>query len=106
MQLSLPYVANAILTRNFLVSRSTSHLYSIADIKEIFSSYVAAKGLVNAQVQQYINVGQDDMLAQAVYVKGEEPPEFLKREDVLRRIRDNMQVWHEIRIEGGEPVSK
>ncbi|GJE88956.1 eukaryotic translation initiation factor SUI1 family protein [Phanerochaete sordida] len=86
--------------------KDTSNLYSITDIKEIFNAYVAAKGLVNAQVQQYINVGQDEMLAQAVYVKDAEPAEFMKREDTLRRIRENMQVWHEIRTEGGETVRK
>ena len=52
-------------------------------------------------MQQYINVGEDEPLAQAVYAKGAEPVEFMKREDVLRRIRANMQTWHEIRTEGG-----
>ena len=79
---------------------------SIAEIKDIFNSYVAAKNLVNAQVQQYINVGEDEILAQAVYVKNEENPEFMKREDALRRIRNNMQVWHEIKTEGGDPIAK
>lgn len=72
----------------------------------MFNSYVAAKNLVNAQVQQYINVGEDEMVAQAVYVKNEENPEFMKREDALRRIRNNMQVWHEIKTEGGDPITK
>ena len=85
---------------------STSKLYSIAEIKDIFNSYVAAKNLVNAQVQQYINVGEDEILAQAVYVKNEENPEFMKREDALRRIRNNMQIWHEIKTERSDTITK
>jgi translation initiation factor 2D len=61
---------------------------------------------VNAQVQQYINVDEDEMLAQAVYMKNEENPEFMKREDALRRIRDNMQIWHEIKTERSDAVTK
>lgn len=72
----------------------------------MFNAYVAAKNLANAQVQQYINVGDDEMLAQAVYMKSEENPEFMKREDVLRRIRGNMQVWHEVKTEGSDRIMK
>lgn len=80
---------------------STSRLYTIAEIKDVFNAYVAARDLVNAHEQQYINVGEDAALALAVYAKGGENPAFMKREDVLRRIRANMQTWHEIRTEGG-----
>ena len=62
---------------------------------------------MNAHEQQYINVGVDDALARAVSIKGEEDtPEFMKRDEVLRRVRVNMQAWHEIGGEGCEQVRK
>lgn len=76
------------------------------DIKDIFNAYVASKQLINAHEQQYINVGQDDALAQAVRTKGDETPDFLKREDALLRIRQNMQTWHEIQTEKSDPILK
>ncbi|KAI0351003.1 eukaryotic translation initiation factor SUI1 family protein [Trametes cingulata] len=86
--------------------KDTSDLYSIADIKAIFNDYVASRNLVNANDQQYINVGSDQALAGAVSVKGEDTPEFMKRDEVLKRIRNNMQTWHEIKAEGREVVRK
>lgn len=84
---------------------STSGRYTITDIKDIFNTYVTSKQLINAHEQQYINVGRDDALAQAVHIKGKDTPEFMKREDALQRIRQNMQTWHEIRTaEGSDPI--
>lgn len=53
---------------------------------------------MNAHDAQYINVGADAALARAVHASGaDNDSEFMKREDVLRRIRANMQTWHEVR---------
>ena len=89
-----------------MLSRSTSELYTVTDIKNVFNEYVSSRNLINANDQQYINVGSDDALARAVSIKGEETPEFMKRDDVLKRIRANMQTWHEIRAEGRDVVRK
>ena len=70
------------------------------------NGYVSARGLVNANDQQYINVGTDQALAGAVSVKGQDTPEFMKRDDVLKRVRVNMQPWHEIRVEGRDTIQK
>ena len=70
------------------------------------NGYVSARGLVNANDQQYINVGTDQALAGAVSVKGQDTPEFMKRDDVLKRVRANMQPWHEIRVEGRDTSQK
>ncbi|KAH9887063.1 eukaryotic translation initiation factor SUI1 family protein [Cubamyces lactineus] len=87
-------------------SKDTSDLYTITDIRNIVNEYVSSRNLINANDQQYINVGSDDALARAVSVKGEETPEFMKRDDVLKRIRAHMQTWHEIRAEGRDLVRK
>lgn len=84
----------------------TSELYTIADIKDIFNTYVAAKQLVNPHEQQYINIADDDALARAVSTKSGPTPEFLKRDDALRMIRDHMQAWYELATENIEPIRK
>ena len=84
----------------------TSTLLTIPQIREVFLKYVAAKGLVNANDQSYINISEDNALSAAVSVKNEETPEFIKRDDALNRIRANMQEWYEMRTEGGETLRK
>ena len=54
------------------------------------------KDLVNAHEQQYLHALTDDALAAALAQKGEETPEFMRREDALRRIRAGMQAWHAV----------
>lgn len=67
---------------------------------------MSSKGLVNPRDQQYINVGEDPPLLEAIAVKNEDSPDFMKRDDILKRIRANMQSWHEVGLEGGDTVRK
>ncbi|KAH9916268.1 eukaryotic translation initiation factor SUI1 family protein [Epithele typhae] len=76
--------------------KETSEMYSIADIETIVNEYIATKRLVNPNDQQYINVGLETAFALAVAKKGENELEFVKRDDVLKRVCANMQAWHEI----------
>lgn len=85
---------------------STSRLLTISEIREVFLKYVATKNIVNTNDQSYINISEDAALCAAVFVKNEETPEFIKRDDVLNRIRTNMQEWYEMRTEGGETLRK
>ncbi|OCH88500.1 eukaryotic translation initiation factor SUI1 family protein [Obba rivulosa] len=86
--------------------KDTSELYTLSDIKTAFNAYVSTKQLVNPREQQYINVGEDPALRSAVTGKSEEPPEFLKREDVLSRLKSHMQSWYEIKSGGQDVVRK
>ncbi|KAH8101298.1 eukaryotic translation initiation factor SUI1 family protein [Cristinia sonorae] len=86
--------------------KSSQEYYTLSDIREFFNAYISERNLVNAREQQYVNVSEDDALSGAVSVKGEERPEFLKREDALKRIKENMQSWHRIGIDGGDVVTK
>ena len=70
------------------------------------NAYVSSHNLINANDQSYINVSADQALAAAVAVKGEDTPEFLKPDEVLKRVRAHMQTWHEIRVEGRDIVRK
>ncbi|OSD03739.1 eukaryotic translation initiation factor SUI1 family protein [Trametes coccinea BRFM310] len=86
--------------------KDTSELYTPTEIRNIVNDYVSSHNLINANDQQYINVGSDQALATAVSVKGEDTPEFMKRDEVLRRVRAHMQTWHEIRAEGRDALRK
>ncbi|THH17973.1 hypothetical protein EUX98_g9030 [Antrodiella citrinella] len=88
------------------VGKSSQDLYTATDIGDIFNAYVTEKGLINAREQQYINVGEDAALSSATSVKNEERPEFLKREEALQRVRDSMQSWHRVSVEGGDIITK
>jgi len=92
----------------FFVSaeNDTSKLYTASEIREIVNSYISSRQLTNPHDQQYINVSNDEQLSIAVSIKREDSPEFLKREEVLKRIRLNMQSWHEMKIEGNDAVTK
>ncbi|CCM00967.1 uncharacterized protein FIBRA_03015 [Fibroporia radiculosa] len=95
-------------TLNWFVAadKETSELYTMSDIKTTLNEYVSAKNLINAQEQQYLNVSEDSALLDAVTDKNETDVEFLKREEVLTRIRNHMQSWYEIRVEGKDVVRK
>lgn len=75
-------------------------------MRQIFNSYVHTKQLVNANDQQYVNVADDDALIRAVSVKGEDTPDFMKRDDAVRRLQKNMQSWYELKTEGSDPIRK
>ncbi|KAI0935165.1 hypothetical protein AcW1_005169 [Taiwanofungus camphoratus] len=88
------------------VEKDTSELYTLPDLKMLLNAYISSKNLVNAQEQQYINVGEDATLLAAITNKHEDGVEFLKREEVLGRLQGHMQSWYEIRAEGRDVVRK
>jgi hypothetical protein len=87
---------------------SPSALYSYSDLKSAVNKYVDARQLTNPQDRSYVNVGTDGVLLSTVCAKGEAPEsvEFLKREDVVRRLSEKMQSWYEVQVEGKDPVMK
>ncbi|KZT69432.1 hypothetical protein DAEQUDRAFT_726734 [Daedalea quercina L-15889] len=95
-------------TLNFFIAseKETSELYTLSDLKTILNTYISGKNLINAQEQAYVNVSQDEALLAAVTSKNELGVEFLKREEVLARLRDHMQSWYEIRVEGKDVLRK
>ncbi|KAL4071554.1 hypothetical protein V8B97DRAFT_2042362 [Scleroderma yunnanense] len=86
----------------------TSALYTHAELKAAVIKYITTRQLINVHDQSYVNVSQDDLLLETVAGKNEshESFEFLKREEVVRRLTEKMQSWYEIRAEGREPVLK
>lgn len=87
---------------------SSSALYSYSELKSVVNKYVEARQLTNPRDRSYVNVGTDEVLLSTVCAKGEAPEsvEFLKREDIVRRLSEKMQNWYEVRAEGKDPVLK
>ena len=69
----------------------------------MFLAYIAAKSLANPNDQSYLNLGSDNVLLTSL---GSPVEEFMKRDEVFRRLLDRMQLWHEIRVEGKDRVLK
>lgn len=80
-------------------------MYTRTEIRDTFNAYVSERQLINARDQQYINVGDDDALSSAVSMESGGGSEFMKREDALKRIMDNMESWHCVCVEGGENIT-
>lgn len=86
-------------------SNSTSTLYTRSEAKALVNAYIASHNLVNPNDLSYINV--DPLLLSTLSSKStSESLEFLKRDDLIRRLIDKMQPWYEISVEGNEPIVK
>ncbi|EJD04970.1 uncharacterized protein FOMMEDRAFT_120229 [Fomitiporia mediterranea MF3/22] len=87
------------------VGQDTKALYTLPQIKETINLYVSTNSLVNANQQQFVNV--DDLLQDVLSSKGGgEVPEFMKREELARRLSEKMQAWYRVEVDGKEPVLK
>lgn len=95
---------------------SPSQLYTIPEIRNIVNSYIVSKDLINPHDKAYINL--DDTLRHCVQSKApktiskassknknnekatvlDDPleSEFLKRDELFRRIIERMQNWYEV----------
>jgi translation initiation factor 2D len=69
-------------------------------LKAILNAYVSDKQLVNPRDQSYINVGTDNVLVTSLSISDE----FMKRDEVLKRLVEKMQPWHEVKLDGKEAV--
>jgi len=71
----------------------------------MLNGYIGSHNLVNPNDQSYINI--DALLSSTLSSKmNAEPLEFLKRDELTRRLVNKMQAWYEISAEGKEPVVK
>ncbi|TDL26969.1 hypothetical protein BD410DRAFT_783083 [Rickenella mellea] len=100
--------------------KDTSTLYTHAELKSLLNTYIMTKALMNPHKQEYINLASDDVLAAVLYPpppqgKGggkqavgseSDAPEFMKREDALKRLVKSMQAWHRVEVEGKDPVTR
>ncbi|KAK0481372.1 eukaryotic translation initiation factor SUI1 family protein [Armillaria novae-zelandiae] len=94
---------------------STSDLYSIPEIRTFLNNYITSKDIVNQRDPAYINL--NDLLRSCVVAKpstsekGKEPEppqshDFMRRDDLHKKVLERMQSWYEVRAEGKDPVVK
>jgi translation initiation factor 2D len=72
-------------------------------VKKLISDYIVSNKLVHPREQQYIVL---DQLLQNVMRKQEEQAKFLRREEVVNSLLENMQSWYCLALEGSEAVIK
>ncbi|KAM6493188.1 eukaryotic translation initiation factor SUI1 family protein [Amanita muscaria] len=92
-------------------------LYTMQEIKALFNSYISSQNLVNTNDKAYINL--DDLLRECIDTKQESKQamagdeedasllesEFIKREELVKRVIAKMQNWYEI-VRNGETSQK
>ncbi|KAF7356792.1 Eukaryotic translation initiation factor SUI1 family protein [Mycena venus] len=94
---------------------SAKTLYELSEVRTMLNKYITSKSLVNPREQAYINL--DPLLSDAIApktkkAKGAEtapaPPvvEFMKRDELTKRILEQMQSWYEVKAPGKDPVVK
>lgn len=62
-----------------------------------------SRSLANAHEQQYIHP-DELLLSVLVAPKSGEIIKYLKRDETVRRVSERMQNWHEIVVDGKDPV--
>lgn len=88
---------------------SPSALFTIQEIKTIVNGYITRNKLINLADQAYVNMDELLNATLATKTKASALPErfeFLKRDELIKRIVDKMQAWYEITIEGREALLK
>lgn len=108
---------------------SVSGLYTLNDIRTLLNTYFTSKQLTNQRDQAYINL-DPPLLACALSTspgevgkKGSKPGktvgaeqealgqgslslEFMKRDELMKRVVEQMQSWYEIKVEGHDVVTR
>ncbi|GJJ09213.1 hypothetical protein Clacol_003435 [Clathrus columnatus] len=85
-----------------LTGKSTTELYTSEDLRGVINQYITQHSLVNQNDQQYVNL--DDTLTKAIITDGEESIQYRKRSELVKLLSQRMEVWHEITVDGKEPV--
>ncbi|KAK7055104.1 eukaryotic translation initiation factor SUI1 family protein [Favolaschia claudopus] len=105
-----PHLKSVKLFEAFGGSEKT--LYELPEVRDMLNGYINEKALVNPREQAYINL--DPLLSEVVApkvkkAKATEPSEaieFMKREEMTKKVLDQMQCWHEVKAPGKDPVVK
>ncbi|KIM52296.1 hypothetical protein SCLCIDRAFT_18213 [Scleroderma citrinum Foug A] len=86
----------------------TSALYTHTELKATVIKHITTRQLVNVHDRSRVNITQDDLLLGTVARKNESHKNLksLKLEEVVQRLSEKMEIWHEICAEDKEPVLK
>ncbi|KIO18755.1 hypothetical protein M407DRAFT_31589, partial [Tulasnella calospora MUT 4182] len=83
-------------------AQSSGGLYTTTEISSLLNTYVKDKSLTHPTERAFVVT--DDLLKNVLRKRGEDPVEFVRRDELVQRIRDAMQAWHS--IGGGHPARK
>ncbi|KAG8954806.1 hypothetical protein FRC03_011362 [Tulasnella sp. 419] len=81
------------------IGKRTTDLYTPQELRALVSSYISEHSLVHPTEPQYIIL--DDLLKN-VFRKKNENVEFLKRDEVIARLFEQMQSWFSVQREGDQ----
>ncbi|KAL5478889.1 hypothetical protein ACEPAI_2166 [Sanghuangporus weigelae] len=88
-----------------VLGKDSTALYTQQQLKETLNAYIIQHSLVNPNQQQFINV--DALLAGVLATsKGADVPEFLRRDELLKRLVEKMQAWYKVEVDGKDPILK
>ncbi|KAG8872413.1 hypothetical protein FRB97_007689 [Tulasnella sp. 331] len=79
--------------------KSISTAYTRSEVRDLLDEHIIANSLVHRSEAAFIM--PDELLRNVLRKKGEEPIEFIRRNDLLQAILDAMQRWHS--IDGAPP---
>ncbi|KAG9044626.1 hypothetical protein FS837_007787 [Tulasnella sp. UAMH 9824] len=77
-------------------------LYTSTEVSSLLNTYVKDKNLAHPTEKPFVVT--DDLLKNVLRKRGEDPVEFIRRDDLVQRIREAMQPWHS--IGDGHPARK
>ncbi|KAJ3522981.1 hypothetical protein NMY22_g11649 [Coprinellus aureogranulatus] len=92
------------------IGGNPSSLYTPAEVRALVFDYVAKQDLVNKADKSYIDL--DNLLRSFLEVKagkGKQPEavgDFIKRDELVKKIMAKMQNWYEVQVPGKDPVQK
>jgi len=90
-------------SRCLLICPSPKDLYSAADLRTLINDYATSRSLANECEQQYIH--PDELLLSVLAApKSNETIQYIKRDEAVKRLSDRMQNWHEVVVDGKDPV--
>ncbi|KAL5525212.1 hypothetical protein ACEPAF_9081 [Sanghuangporus sanghuang] len=94
-----------------VLGKDSTALYARQQLKETLNIYITQHSLVNPNQQQFINI--DALLAGVLASKGggggggsADVPEFLRCDELLKRLVEKMQAWHKVELDGKDPILK
>ncbi|KAL5498230.1 hypothetical protein ACEPAH_2370 [Sanghuangporus vaninii] len=91
-----------------VLGKDSTALYTYQQLRETLNAYITQHALVNPNQQQFINI--DALLAGVLASKGggsgADVPEFLRRDELLKRLVEKMQAWHKVELDGKDPILK
>jgi len=105
-----PHVGSAVWFK--AIGKCASALYTLVEVRTLVDEYIVSKQLLNPRDPAYVNVTTDPMLLEGLSDgKSKEKEklqaiEFMKRDEVTKKLIGQMQAWYEIRSEGRDTILK